>query len=206
MVLPRADGDRITVHRDLDATADEIGRYSAADAAAFRALIGEWNGGLAAVHGRWSSGFDVSDAAAYNELRARSAWDVVHERFEHPAVRDLMLWLSFATIQDPRRPGTGVLPSSITAGRLRFGWSTPLGGSGALPAALIRLISARGGTLALRCCRCRGSRCENGRAVAAHTSDGRRFAARRAIVSSAHMTKFPDMLGDVPVGRSCPRV
>jgi phytoene dehydrogenase-like protein len=199
VVLPRADGDLITVHRDLDLTADEIGRYSKNDATAFRALMDEWNGGLAAAHGRWSSGFDVSDAAAYQELRARSAWDVVHSRFEHPAVRDLMLWLSFATIQDPRRPGTGALPSSITAGRLRFGWSTPIGGSGALRAALIRLFSARGGTLIWDA---PVSRIEvrDGRAVAVHTSDGRRFAARKAVVSSAHITKFRDMLAGADGG------
>jgi phytoene dehydrogenase-like protein len=35
---------------------------------------------------------------------------------------------------------------------------------------------------------------EGGRAVAVHTSDGRRFAARKAVVSSAHITKFRELL------------
>jgi phytoene dehydrogenase-like protein len=200
VVLPRADGDPMIVHRDLDATVDEIGRYSAADAAAFRTLVEEWTGALAAVHGRWSSGFQLGEspaADAYRELRARSAWDVVHERFGHSAVRDLVLWLSLATIQDPRRPGTGVLPSSIAAGRLRFGWATPIGGSGALPAALIRLLEARGGTV--EC----GSAVDHvevrdGRAVAVRTADGRRFRARRAVVASSHLAKLPAMLDSVP--------
>jgi phytoene dehydrogenase-like protein len=196
VVLPRADGATLVIHRDLDATADEIGRWSAPDAAAFRKLIEEWNGALAAVHGRWSSGLPLGDSAnalAYLDLRRRSAWDVIHERFESSAVRDAMLWLSMATIQDPRRPGTGVLPASITAGRLKFGWSTPIGGSGALPAALERLIHARGGTVA-------GdapvSRIEvaNGRAVAVETTDGRHVRARRAIVTSSHLSQLPDLL------------
>ncbi len=200
VVLPLADGGTITVHRDLDATVDEIAKWSAADAGAFRQLVEEWTGGLAAVHGRWSSGFELGDSAdadAYRALRAQSAWDVIHERFEHPVVRDLMLWLSLATIQDPRRPGTGVLPSSITAGRLRFGWSTPIGGSGALPAALIRLISAKGGAVV---CDAPVARIEkrDGRAVAVHTVDGRRFGARRAVVTSGHLAKLPDMLDSVP--------
>jgi len=38
-----------------------------------------------------------------------SAW-FVHERFGHPVVRSFLLWLAFATIQDPARPGTGALP------------------------------------------------------------------------------------------------
>ena len=193
VVLPRADGDTMVVHRDLEATVDEIGRWSAPDAAEFRKLIEEWTSGLAAVHGRWSSGFPLGDspaADAYRSLRARSAWDVVHERFTHPAVRDLVLWLALATIQDPRRPGTGVLPSSIAAGRLRFGWSTPIGGSGALPAALVRLIEARGGSVA---CDAAVDHIEvrDGRAVAVRTGDGRRVVARRAVVASSHLAKLP---------------
>ncbi|WP_246612889.1 phytoene desaturase family protein [Paractinoplanes bogorensis] len=200
VVLPRADGSSITVHRDLDATADELARFSPSDAAAFRKLVEEWNGGLAAVHGRWSSGFDLGTGAAadaYRELKARSAWDVIHERFEHPAVRDLMLWLSLATIQDPRRPGTGVLPSSITAGRLRFGWSTPIGGSGALPAALIRLLESRGGSVV---CDAPVAHIDvtDGRATGVRTVDGRSFRARRAVVTSSHLAKLPDLLDSAP--------
>lgn len=197
VVLPRADGGTLVVHRDLDATVDEIGRWSARDAAAFRTLIEEWTGGLAVVHGRWSSGLPLGDspaAASYLALRRRSAWDVVHDRFAHPAVRDLMLWLSMATIQDPRRPGTGVLPSSIAAGRLRFGWSTPIGGSGALPAALERLVVSAGGAVV---CDAAVTRIEvrDGRAVAVHTADGRRVGARRAVVTSSHLARLPEMLG-----------
>jgi phytoene dehydrogenase-like protein len=199
VVLPQANGDTLVIHRDLEATVGEIGRWSAADAAAFRKLIEEWNGGLAAMHGRWSSGFPLGDsphAQAYLGLRRRSAWDVIHERFQTPAVRDMVLWLSMATIQDPRRPGTGVLPSSIAAGRLRFGWSTPIGGSGALPAALQRLLVSRGGTIA---CEAPASRIEveNGRAVAVRTTDGRRIRARRAVVTSSHLARLPEMLAGV---------
>jgi phytoene dehydrogenase-like protein len=207
VVLPRADGDTMVVHRDLEATVDEIGRWSAPDAAEFRKLIEEWTSGLAAVHGRWSSGFPLGDspaADAYRSLRARSAWDVVHERFTHPAVRDLVLWLALATIQDPRRPGTGVLPSSIAAGRLRFGWSTPIGGSGALPAALVRLIEARGGSVA---CDAAVDHIEvrDGRAVAVRTGDGRRVVARRAVVASSHLAKLPEMLDSVPADLAAAR-
>jgi phytoene dehydrogenase-like protein len=200
VVLPQADGDSLVIHRDLEATVDEIGRWSAPDAAEFRKLIAEWTSGLAAVHGRWSSALPLGDspaAEAYRALRARSAWDVVHERFRHPVVRSMVLWLSLATIQDPRRPGTGVLPSSIAAGRLRFGWSTPIGGSGALPAALVRMLTARGGDVL---CDATVSRIEvsGGRAVAVQTTDGRRFRARRAVVASSHLARLPGMLDDTP--------
>jgi phytoene dehydrogenase-like protein len=128
VVLPQADGDALVMHRDLEATAGEIARWSTADAGAFRGLMGEWSGGLAAVHARWSSNLPLREGPAverYQALRRRSAWEVVHERFGDPVVRSFVLWLALATIQDPRRPGTGVLPSSIAAGRLAFGWTTP---------------------------------------------------------------------------------
>jgi phytoene dehydrogenase-like protein len=200
VVLPQAGGTALVMHRDLDATVDEIARWSAADAGEFRAMIEEWNGGLAAIHGRWSSGFPLGDspaADAYRALKARPAWDVIHQRFQHPVIRSMVLWLSLATIQDPRRPGTGVLPSSIAAGRLRFGWSTPIGGSGALPAALIRLLEARGGTLE---CDAPVTRIdvEGGRAVAVGLTGGRRLRVRQGVVASSHLAKLAGMLDDPP--------
>lgn len=196
VVMPQPDGDSLVMRPDLDATCDEIARWSGSDAQAFREMVGEWTGGLAAVHGRWSSGFDLGDSEAvgrYRALRARSAWDVVHERFAHPTVRAFVLWMAMATIQDPRRPGTGFLPSSLTAGRLAFGWSTPRGGSGALPEALVRLIQDRGGRVVcaapVDCVAV-----EAGRAVAVRTAAGARVRARRAVVSSAHLARLADML------------
>jgi phytoene dehydrogenase-like protein len=181
---------------DLDATCDEIARWSEDDARAFRAMIGEWTGGLAAVHGRWSSGFELGDSEAagrYRALRQLSAWDVVHERFTHPTVQAFVLWMAMATIQDPRRPGTGFLPSSLTAGRLAFGWSTPRGGSGALPDALVRQIEDHGGHVVcsapVACVEVDG-----GRAVGVRTTGGARVRARRAVVSSAHLARLADML------------
>jgi phytoene dehydrogenase-like protein len=196
VVLPQADGDCLVMRPDVDATADEIGRWSAGDAAAFRQLVAEWGGGLAAVHGRWGSGLDLGDGPAvdrYRTLRARSAWDVVHERFTDPVVRSFVLWLAMATIQDPRRPGTGFLPSSLTTGRLASGWSTPVGGSGALPEALVRQIEDHGGRVV---CSAPVDRVEvsGGRARAVCTEDGDRVVARRAIVSSAHLARLADLL------------
>lgn len=128
VVMPQAGGEVLIMHPGLDRTCAQIARWSAPDAEAFRALIFEWRDGLAAAHGRWSSLLpqpDDDDAAqSYLALREQSAWDVVHMRFAHPVVRSFMLWLAVATIQDPRRPRTGFLPSSLAAGRLDFGWTT----------------------------------------------------------------------------------
>lgn len=202
LVMPQPDGDSLVMHPDLDATVAELARWSAADAEQLRQMIEEWTDGLSAVHGRWSSGHELGRSPAadqYLALRRRSAWDVVHERFAHPTVRSFLLWMAMATIQDPRRPGTGFLPSSLTAGRLRFGWCTPVGGSRALPDALVRQIRGHGGHVA-RSAPVAHIEVADGRASAVRTEDGRRVQARRAIVSSAHLALLAGMLegGAVP--------
>ena len=106
-------------------------RYWRSDADELRAMMGEWDGGLGAAHARLQSGEPAVDDEAtkqYDDLRAcrPGTWC-----WSHPVVRDLLLWLGFATIQDPRRPGTGALPSAITSGRLKFGWDDSGGWSGA---------------------------------------------------------------------------
>jgi len=200
VVLPLPGDDAVTVHRDLDSTVEEVARFSRADADELRALIREWDGGLGAAHARLSSGdapLDDEATKRYDDLRARSAWDVVHERFEHPVVRDLLIWLGFATIQDPRRPGTGALPSAITSGRIRFGWATPVGGSGALPAALVRHLVDHGSSVVASSPVTRIDT-STGRASAVELATGRRIGARRAVVSSAHLPSVPGMLTSEP--------
>jgi phytoene dehydrogenase-like protein len=198
VVLPLPDGDAVVVHRDLRATADEVARFSPDDARELVAMVTAWEGGLARAHGRWNAGLAPADDDAmreYDKLRARSAWDVVHERFKHPVVRSVLLWLGFATIQDPRRQGTGALPSAITAGRLRYGWATPLGGSGALPDALVRHLAAHGGSVATSAS-VANIEARGGRAAAVVTTDGRRVAARLGVVFSGHLAGLAGMLTD----------
>ncbi len=199
VVMPQPDGDLLVMHRDLEATAAELARWSAVDARAFTAMIHDWQGGLAAAHGRWSSQLPPLDDDAgrrYRALRERSAWDVVHETFTHPVVRAFVLWLAMATVQDPRRPGTGFLPSSIAAGRLGFGWTTPVGGSQALPDSLVRMLTTHGARVV---CSAPVAAVEAGadgvRRV--RTADGRSVRVGRAVVSGGHLARLADMLEGV---------
>jgi phytoene dehydrogenase-like protein len=202
-VLPLEDGDSFVLHRSTEDTAAEIARFSTQDAARFTEMTGEWNSLLKASHRRWNAGLPAGDdegAVAYEALRRQSAWDVVHKTFEHEVTRRVLMWMGFATFQPPTRSGTGALPVSITNGRLEFGWATPAGGSGALPAALAALIADHGGQVLTDSAVSR-ILVSQGRADGVETHDGRRIRARVAVVSSAHLTTLPDMLGgEAPEG------
>lgn len=197
VVLRLGDGSSLVMHRDPVATAQEIAARSARDAQAYLALHEEWENDLKAPHGRWNAGtLDPGARAAdrrYAELRARSAVDVVRERFADDGVRDLLLWLSFATIQRPDRPGTGINPFAITTGRSRFGWAMPVGGSGALPEALARLVEDRGGAVLTKR-PVEAVLVSGGRASGVRCAGGETYAARRAVVSSAHLTRLAGMI------------
>ena len=88
-----------------------------------------------------------------------------------------------------------MLPASIAAGRLRFGWATPIGGSGALPAALVRQLAAHGGTV-VTSAPVAGIDVRDGRAATVRTTDGRAVTARRAVVSGAHLATLAGMLDE----------
>ena len=196
VVMPQPGGDVLVMHRDLQGTADELARWSAPDARAFEQLIREWGGGLAAAHGRWSSHLPQPDddvSVRYLELRRQSAWDVIHQRFTHPVVRSFMLWLAMATIQDPRRPGTGFLPSSLAAGRLNFGWTTPVGGSQALPDALVRLIDRHGGRVVCSS-PVTGIGTDRDGVQTVRVANGQEVRVGRAVVAGGHIAKLAGML------------
>lgn len=196
VVFPLADGDLLTVHPDLKDTAAEFARYSPADADALIAMIENWNAGQRIAHAHLSAGLPLPDkpwSHSYDELRRRSAWDVITSTFQHPVVRQVMAWMAFATIQPPERPGTGALPAAIMAGRLAYGWATPVGGSSALPNALAAHLTDHGGTVETSAW-VRSFIVENGRCVGVRTDDGREFRAGRAVVAGSHLRELAAML------------
>ncbi|MCU1546885.1 MAG: dependent oxidoreductase [Homoserinimonas sp.] len=190
----------VVIPPDVEGAAAEFARFSEHDADALRQMAKDWDDGLGLVHAHFSAGLPLPDgpwAERYEKLRLQSAWEVVHATFQHPAIRQTMLWVSFATIQPPERPGTGALPAAIMMGRLRFGWATPVGGSGALPAALAQHIRDHGGQV-LTNAKVASMIVEDGQCVGVRTSDGRTFAARRAVVASSHLVELPSMLESTP--------
>jgi phytoene dehydrogenase-like protein len=203
VVMPFDDGSSITMWRNRERTADEIARFSPHDGKAYLSFLDEWDSGLKQVHGRIGNHPPAPPSArdeaerAYAALSAMSARDVVFDRFDHEHVRSFMLWLSFATIQDVTREGTGVLPYAVTAGRQEFGWATPIGGSGMLPQALARLVVEHGGRIVTGAPVAEILQ-RGGRASGVVTEEGATYRARRAVLSTIHAAKLPDVVDGLP--------
>ena len=196
VVIPLRDDDALIIHPDTERTAVNFERFSVHDADALRDMMREWDAGLKVSHSFFQAGLPLPDnewTSRYHQLRARSAWDVVMSTFEHPVIRQAVMWMAFATIQPPERPGTGALPAAIIAGRLKFGWTTPLGGSGALPEALAAHVRDHGGEV-LSSAWVTSFLVEEGRCVGVTCADGRSFRATKAVIAGNHLTTLPDAL------------
>jgi len=99
------------------------------------------------------------------------------------------------------QPGTGLLALSIAGGRQAFSWTTPEGGSGALPEALARIVRQHGGEV-LTGAEVTRVLVEDGRAAGVATADGSEHRARRAVVSSIHVKHLPDVVGREALGET----
>lgn len=210
VVIPFPDGESVTMYRDRERTAAEFARYSPRDARAYLELLADWDSVKQTINrGAQRPPVRPSEALAALEatpkglemarVRMSSAVDVVRERFESAHVRAFLLWMAMMTAQPIDRPYTGFLPFSLTSGRQAYSWTTPRGGSGALPQALARLITEHGGSIET------GQwveriLVEGGRAVGVVTRGGRTVRAQRGILSSMHIKHLPDAVGAEALG------
>ena len=196
VVVPFEEDDALVIHPDVERTAVNFERFSRRDADALRVMMGEWDSGLRRAHAYFQAGLELPDdewSIRYRALRARSAWDVVMSNFDHPVIQRAVMWTSFATIQPPERSGTGALPAAILAGRLKFGWTTPRGGSGALPNALAAHVRDHGGEVHSSAW-VESFLVEGGHCVGVVTADGTTYRARRAVIAGSHITTLSSSL------------
>ncbi|HZC28788.1 MAG TPA: NAD(P)/FAD-dependent oxidoreductase [Gaiellaceae bacterium] len=201
--IPFPDGTWLTQWRDLERTCGEFAKFSPADAEAYRRLIAAYDRAKGAFGGYrytpvgWGPTLQerlagLPDGNRWLRRQAESAWDVIRREFVDPHTRAFMLWMAFMTLQPPENAGTGSLAYSLPYGRQQHSWTLPKGGSGALPAALCRLIADAGGTLVTNA-RVTAFVVDRGRCVGVETQDGRRFEARRAVLSSIHVAHLPQL-------------
>jgi phytoene dehydrogenase-like protein len=192
------DGASLAIWRDPAKTADEISAFSRADAETYLRLARTMDTLLRVVRPIMGSNpLRPSPRAIGQVLKAvaRRPRDVpelvsfvlgstaqfIEERFEHAIVRD-MLATTASTVTDPRIDG-GALPMMFIGFLHGVGASRPVGGMGALPAALSKALHDFGGEV-----RCQAEVAEilvaGERAVGVRLASGEEIRASRGVLAA----------------------
>jgi phytoene dehydrogenase-like protein len=204
--MPFRDGRSITMWRDLDRTCAELARLSPSDAQAYRELLNDWQAMAPIVNDERENPprppQEVATRTAASQLgrgmldiRRATALDIILQRFGEEHVRAFFAWIAFMTLHPLDEPETGLLAFSLVAGRQRFSWILPEGGSIRLPLALARIIEENGGTI-LTSKPVTRIVVEGGRATGVETADGSTYAASKAVVSTIHIAQLPGIVGE----------
>jgi phytoene dehydrogenase-like protein len=204
--MPFRDGRSITMWRDLDRTCAELARFSPPDAQAYRELLNDWQAMAPIINDeRENPPRPPQEIAARTagsklgqrmlEIRRSTALDIISERFADDHVRAFFAWIAFMTLHPLDEPETGLLAFSLVAGRQRFSWILPEGGSLRLPLALAAIIEENGGTI-LTSKPVTRIVVEGGRATGVEAADGSTYAASRAVVSTIHIAQLPGIVGE----------
>jgi phytoene dehydrogenase-like protein len=201
--LPFPDGSYITQWRDIDRTCEEFARFSKKDADAYRRMMAEYEEMLplfvAASYTPIGFGKSLQEVLAqhpkgkiWQRRFGMSAWEIIRDNFEDEHCRAFMVWMAYQTVEPPEASATGRLAYAICAGRQRWSWTTPKGGSGALTQALAQLIEAHGGTILTKKTVTRLI-LENNKCQGVECSDGTSYRAEKAVLSTIHIKHLVDM-------------
>jgi phytoene dehydrogenase-like protein len=201
--VPFADGSYITQWHDLDATCEEFAKFSRKDAVAYRRMITEYEAikpiFAAASYTPIGFGKPLNERLVehprgklWQRRLAMSAWEIIHDNFEDEHTRAFMVWMAYQTVEPPEAAMTGRLAYSIVAGRQRWSWTTPKGGSGALTQALARVIEVHGGAILTNKTVTRLI-LENGKCTGVECSDGSSYRAAKGVLSTIHIKHLVDM-------------
>ncbi|MGB6455299.1 MAG: NAD(P)/FAD-dependent oxidoreductase [Streptosporangiaceae bacterium] len=197
------DGEHLTMWLDRGRTAEEIARFSPADAASYLRMLDEYDDVKSVFSGSQFTpvGFGPSLEARLSEhprgrvwqrRQVLSAWDIISHEFSSRHVQAFMLWMAFQTNQAVDVPGSGMLAYSLIFGRQQRSWSILAGGSGRLTDALTGYLESHGGTVL---CNKEVTRLvlDGDRCVGVVTADGEQYLAGTAVLSTIHVTHLRDM-------------
>ncbi len=195
------DGATLALYRDRERSCAEIARFSHRDARAFRELSAQAQqlmpmlaASLYTAPAPLGATYAMLDQSREGRellrLMSMSIHDVICERFEHDRVRAHFARIAGENLVSPDEKATGIGVFVFVGFLEACGFGVPVGGSGALTAALVACIEDHGGQVLA------GSEVQRvqvtaGRATGVVTSDGREFTAGEAVIGAVH----PHLLG-----------
>src|SRR5580700_2293476 len=186
--LPFPDGSYLTQWRDTERTCEEFAKFSKKDAIAYRRMMTEYEAGKP-LNERLA---EHPQGKIWQRRMAMSAWEIIRDQFEDEHSRAFMVWMAYQTVEPPEAAATGRLAYSICAGRQKWSWTTPKGGSGTLTQALAKLIEEHGGTI-LTNKTIERLIVENGKCTGVECTDGSSYRAQKAVLSTIHIKHLVEM-------------
>ncbi len=201
---PARDGSCVVLSRDLDATCASLDSFARGDGAAWRELTALWRRarepllrGLVTPLPAARSALGIAALGRDLPLFLRVALDPVRRlaetRFRGEGARRLLAGNALHADFRPESPLSGFFGWLLCSLGQDVGYAFPRGGAGALTAALVRRLEARGGTVM---CNTRVAKIvvRRGRAVAVRTHDGRELGVRRAVLADV---SAPRLFGEL---------
>ncbi|PSF37248.1 NAD(P)/FAD-dependent oxidoreductase [Aphanothece hegewaldii CCALA 016] len=202
---PHPDGKYFLAHRSVEKTCAEIARYSSRDAEKYREFNDFWQRMIGAVTPVFNAPPKsiVDIAGNYNITQLKelfslvgstnqtldlvrtmftSPLDLLDEYFDSEFLKAPLARLA-SELSSPPSQKTMTIGSMMMALRHNPGMARPLGGTGALTAALIRCVQSLGGEI-------RTSQSvkrvliDEGRAIGVQLTNGQEYRAKRGIISS----------------------
>lgn len=198
--MPLKDGRALIVHADPEETRKNIERFSKKDADAYFEIYHKYS---ELAQNIWFprdysppiSPEEEGDllkkskmGREFLELNKRSAYDMVHEIFETPALRAFYLFLfsvrGYLPVPTVKNTGFSIVAMTVMGNKAML----PRGGSRQLGNALGAMVTRHGGTIFLAN-EVAEIIVQNGRAAGVETVDGKKFMAKKFVVSSADPTQ-----------------
>jgi phytoene dehydrogenase-like protein len=200
------DGSTIALHRDRNKTYASIAEFSKKDADAFLkfADTGMFYLPLLAASlytppvplGASLAMLDQSaEGRQLFAIMHKSPYDLILENFQNEKVRLFFMRMVSENLTGPEEKGTGLGIFVFLGFMEQYGIGLPVGGSGALTAALIRCIEAHGGTV-MNNASVEAVLVKGGRAAGVRTADGAEYVAKDAVIGAIH----PHLLGRMVPG------
>lgn len=202
--------------RDLDKTCEDIARYSRKDAETYREFV-TWGMRIMPmiVAGMYNVPLPMSaflgileqseDGRRILDMVLRSPLQIVNELFESDIVKLHLLKLTAEGFpQYPDDMGTGMALLLTPPFIHKYGVGLPIGGSGALSAALAKCIEHFGGEIVTNC-EVSKVLTKGSRAIGLETTSGEQYLAKDAVVASIHphhLDRFVDGLEPSMVARA----
>ncbi|NUR30128.1 MAG: NAD(P)/FAD-dependent oxidoreductase, partial [Catenulispora sp.] len=208
MAHPMTDGRCAVLHRGFGATVEDITRESTADAQAWTRLSNLWAQLDPHLIDSLFTPFPPVKAGLAMAARLRAAGGLRAARFMALPVRRLaeeeftgpgpgLLLAGCALHADllPESPGSSAFGWLMAMLGQQYGWPVPVGGAGALTAALVRRLESLGGTVH---CGVRVDKVvvRDGKALGVRTADGHHHRASHAVLADVAATSlYGDLVG-----------